>query len=163
MAHVTPPPFNGYRTGFTAALNLFAPGLEWRQQWLDLQSSHLARDEALLAGALEAAGSANDWSDWMLANQSVLRDYVSASTALWQQTATAAIHGAGAWSDSARDVLQQWQDVWTNAQPGANSGAALPMRAWMAAFEHRVADVTDSDPMTNGTAGTTHRGGQHAG
>ncbi|WP_322012086.1 hypothetical protein [Paraburkholderia sp. J12] len=138
MATVSNPSFDAYRFNASAAIKLFAQGEQWREQVLELQQRRLARDRAALEGTLETLRDARDWSDFSTASQSVLRDYVNASAAIWQEGVAAAMHGAGALADTARDLTQEWHDSLSGLQPGTNTPSALPMREWMAAFERAV-------------------------
>jgi hypothetical protein len=130
--------FDAYRINASAALQLLAHGQQWREQLLKLQQRRLARDMAVLEDTLESLRDAHDWNDFATAGQTVLRDYTSASTALWQEGVAAALQGAGTWSDLARDLAQNWHDSLEAFQPDASTTTALPMRDWMAAFERAV-------------------------
>jgi hypothetical protein len=130
--------FDAYRINASAALQLLAHGQQWREQLLKLQQRRLARDMAVLEETLESLRDAHDWNDFATAGQTVLRDYTSASTALWQEGVAAALQGAGTWSDLARDLAQNWHDSLEAFQPDASTTTALPMRDWMAAFERAV-------------------------
>jgi len=130
-------PFDACRAQTCAALQMLAAGQQWRETWLTLQRRRLSRDSAALRGTLEAMRDANDWNDFAVGSQAALRDYLSASMAIWQEGVAATMQGAGAWSDTARETMQQWQQS-MNGFPGSFGGAALPMREWMAAFERAV-------------------------
>jgi hypothetical protein len=120
---------------------MLSAGERWREQWLALQQRRFARDHAALHGTLDAMREASDWNDFAAGSQAVLRDYLSASAAIWQDGVAAAMQGAGAWSDTTRDALLQWQQSMSRFQPGSTGGGALPMREWMAAFERAVSPV----------------------
>jgi len=138
MATVSNPTFAAYRVNASAALHWLAQGQQWREQMLKLQQRRLARDRAALESTLETLREAHDWSDFTTASQSVLRDYLKESAALWQEGVTAAMQGAGAWTDTARDLAQDWQESLAGLTPGTDTPSALPMREWMAAFERAV-------------------------
>jgi hypothetical protein len=138
MATVSHPSFDAYRVNASATLHWIAQGQQWREQILKLQQRRLARDQAALEGTLAALREAHDWSGLTTASQSVWREYLSVSAALWRDGVAAAMQGAGAWADTARDLAQDWQDSLAGLQPGANMPSALPMREWMAAFERAV-------------------------
>jgi hypothetical protein len=141
MANAPYPSFDAYRTGAAAALQLLVQQQQWREHALKLLQRRTERDRAALEGTLESLRHAQDWSDFAAASQSVWREYLGASAALWQEGAAAALQGTGAWTDFARDMTQQWQDSLGSLQSGAagaKSGAAMPMREWMAAFERAV-------------------------
>lgn len=152
MVTVSNPSFEAYRSNASVALQLLTHGQQWHEQILKLQQRRLERDRAALEGTLESLRSAHDWSDFATAGQSVLRDYLSASAALWQEGVAAAMQGAGAWTDTARDLTQNWQDSLAGFQPGANGTSALPMRDWMAAFERAVGAAGSAGWGPNGAA-----------
>lgn len=161
------PPFEACRAGTCAALQMLSASEQWREQWLALQQRRLARDHAALHGTLTAMRDANDWNDFASGSQAVLRDYLSASAAIWQDSVAAAMQGAGAWSDTAREAMQQWQQSMNGWQPGPAVGGALPMREWMAAFERAVspaqaAQAAQGDPATQARP-PRERGARHAG
>ncbi|MFP6560227.1 hypothetical protein WJ542_18265 [Paraburkholderia sp. B3] len=167
MATVSFSAFDAYRVNASAALQLLEHGQQWREQLLKLQQRRLARDRAALESTLESLREAHDWSDFATAGQSVLHDYVGASTALWQEGVAATLQGAGAWSDLARDLAQNWHDSLGTFQPGAGTASALPMRDWMAMFERAVGSayagngvVSDAVVHTAEPAGHAH-GEQH--
>jgi len=118
---------------------------QWQEQWLALLQRRVARDRAALRGTLEAMRDAKGWNDFAEGSQAVWRDYLGASAAIWQDGVTAAMQGAGAWSDAARDAMQQWQQSMSGLQQGSAGGAALPMGEWMAAFERAVSAAQAMD------------------
>jgi hypothetical protein len=159
--------FDAYRVNASAALQLLAHGQQWREQLLKLQQRRLARDMAVLEDTLESLRDAHDWNDFATAGQTVLRDYASASTALWQEGVAAALQGAGTWSDLARDLAQNWHDSLEAFQPDAGTTTALPMRDWMAAFERAVGSAYavksgDSKAGTEATGDASTPAGQTA-
>jgi hypothetical protein len=160
MATVSNPSFDAYRFNASAAIKLFAQGEQWREQVLELQQRRLARDRAALEGTLETLRDAHDWSDFSTASQSVLRDYLSASAALWQAGVTAAMQDAGAWADAARDLTQEWHDSLSGLQPGTITPSALPMREWMAAFERAVGRAYGVSGGVSGGASSQTPGGE---
>ncbi|MDR3098419.1 MAG: hypothetical protein LBV73_15275 [Paraburkholderia sp.] len=144
MANTAHPSFNACRTGATVTLQWFVHQQQWREHALTLMYRRMERDRAALEGTLETLRDAHDWNDFAAASQSVWRDYLSASAALWQEGAAAGLQSVGAWSGLARNMAQQWQDVLAWPQQGAQgakSGAAMPMREWMAAFERAMGDT----------------------
>jgi hypothetical protein len=163
MATVSHPSFDAYRVNASAALQRLAQGQQWREQLLKLQQHRLARDRAALEGTLETLREAHDWSDFATASQSVLRDYLSESAALWNEGVAAALQGTGAWTDAARDLAQDWQDALAALNPGADTPSALPMREWMAAFERAVGSAYAASGAAAGekTAGAHAHGEQH--
>lgn len=152
MVTVSNPSFDAYRGNASVALQMLTHGQQWREQVLKLQQRRLERDRAALEGTLESLRAAHDWSDFAAAGQSVLRDYLSASAALWQEGVAAAMQGAGAWTDTARDIAQNWQDSCAGLQPGSAGTSALPMRDWMAAFERTVGAAGSAAWGANGAA-----------
>lgn len=176
MVTASNPSFDACRPHARTALQMLAQGQQWREQIQKLQQRRLERDRAALEGTLETLRDAHDWSDFAAGSQTILRDYLSASAALWQESVAAAMQGAGAWTDATRDAVQGWQDAFTAWQPGQAAGAALPMREWMAAFERSVGVAPaangaagDAAARTGKTAGADEAqtayasGGQHAG
>ncbi|WP_233869521.1 hypothetical protein [Paraburkholderia adhaesiva] len=157
MVTASNPSFDACRVNANNALQMMKHSQQWREQLLKLEQHRLERDRAALEGALETLSHAQDWSDLAAASQSVLRDYLSESAAIWQEGVAAAMQGAGAWTDTARDIAQNWQDSLPGLQPGAATASALPMREWMAAFERAVSGATP-----NGTAGARNGAGKHA-
>lgn len=153
------PSFDACRANACAALRMLSDSQQWSEQWLSLQRRRVERDRAALRGTLEAMRDARDWSDFAEGSQAMLRDYLSASAAIWQDGVAAAMHGAGAWSDSARDTIQQWQQSMSGLQQGA-AGGALPMRDWMTAFERAVLPVpaADASSATARESGAPHAG-----
>lgn len=137
MVTLSNPSFDACRTQACAALQMLSASQQWREQWFVLQQHRIARDSAALRGTLEAMRDAKDLNDFAAGSQTVLRDYLSASAAIWQEGVAAAMQGAGVWSDTARETMQQWQQSMSGFQPGP-AGGALPMREWMAAFERAV-------------------------
>lgn len=132
MANVSHPSFNAYRTGATAALQWLAYQQQWREHALKLLYRRMERDRAALEGTLETLRDARDWNEFAIASQSVWRNYLGASAALWQEAAVAALQGAGAWAGLMRDMAQQWQDASAGllqGVPGTQSDAAMPVRA----------------------------------
>jgi hypothetical protein len=167
MVTASNPSFDAYCVNASAALKMLAQGQQWREQIMELQQHRLERDRAALEGALETLRDAHDWSDLATASQSVLRDYLNASAAIWQDGVTAAMHGAGAWSDVARDMTQHWHDSLCGLEPATVTASAMPMREWMAAFERAVSgtaggaahDTTAS--ASHATAAAHAHGEQH--
>lgn len=166
MATAFNPSFDACRVNASAALQMMTHGQQWREQILKLEQHRIERDRAALEGALETLGHAQDWSDLAVASQSVLRDYLSASAAIWQEGVAAAMQGAGAWTDTARDIAQNWQDSLAGLQPGGGTVSALPMREWMAAFERAVSGAAPNGANgftgANGAAGAAHGAGKSA-
>ncbi|HKT97322.1 MAG TPA: hypothetical protein VJS30_12405 [Paraburkholderia sp.] len=111
MANASHPSFNACRTGTAAALQCLVHQQQWREHALKLMYRRMERDRAALEGTLETLRNAHDWNDFAAASQSVWRDYLNASAALWQEGAAATLQGAGGWTDLARDIAQQWQDA----------------------------------------------------
>ncbi|HTR07087.1 MAG TPA: hypothetical protein VMJ11_10615 [Paraburkholderia sp.] len=139
MVTASHPSFDTYRANTTAALRLLVGQQHWREQMLKLEQRRLERDREALEGMLESLRTARDWTDFAIATQSVWRDYFGTSTALWQEGFAAAMQDASTWSETARELAQQWQDACGGARPGAsNAPGALPMREWMNAFERAV-------------------------
>jgi hypothetical protein len=164
MVTASNPSFDACRVNARAALQMMTHGQQWREQILKLEQHRIERDRAALEGTLETLGHAQDWSDLAVASQSVLRDYLSASAAIWQEGVAAAMQGAGAWTDTARDIAQDWQDALAGLQPGAATATALPMREWMAAFERAVSAAVPNGANSVNGAGkpAAHaQGGQH--
>jgi hypothetical protein len=155
MATASQPSFDAYRTSTQAALRLLVGQQQWREQILKLEQRRLERDREALEGVLESLRTAHDWSDFAIAAQSVWRDYLGASAALWQESVTAAMQDAGSWSDTARDFAQQWQDACTGAKAGAaNAPGALPMREWMNAFERAMNSAANGAAHPGKAAGS---------
>jgi hypothetical protein len=164
-------PFDAYRVNGCAALQMMTQGQQWREQLLKLEERRLERDRAALEGALQTLREAKDWTDFVTASQTVLRDYLSATAAMWQESVGASMQSAGAWSDSARDFVQNCQDSlsglqagWqASFQPGAATASALPMRDWMVAFERAVSGaVLNGAHAAPGTANGTGKAAAHA-
>jgi hypothetical protein len=160
--------FDAYRASTSAALRLLVGQQEWRERVLKLEQRRIERDREALEGVLESLRTARDWSDFAIATQSLWRDYFGASAALWQEGVAAAMQGASAWSDTARDVTQQWQQACAGAQAGAsNAPGALPMREWMNAFERAMNSAANgaAHPARSSGAGRAQGasagGGQH--
>ena len=145
MVTLSNPSFDACRTQACAALQMLSASQQWREQWFVLQQHRIARDSAALRGALEAMRDAKDLNDFAAGSQTVLRDYLSASAAIWQEGVAAAMQGAGVWSDTARETMQQWQQSMSGLHQGSVGGAALPMREWMAAFERAVSAAQAMD------------------
>lgn len=141
MVTLSNPSFDACRTQACAALQMLSASQQWREQWFVLQQHRIARDSAALRGALEAMRDAKDLNDFAAGSQTVLRDYLSASAAIWQEGVAAAMQGAGVWSDTARETMQQWQQSMSGLHQGSVGGAALPMREWMAAFERAASSA----------------------
>jgi hypothetical protein len=164
MPDASHPSFNSYRTGTSAALQWLVHQQQWREQAANLLQRRIERDRAALEGTLESLRSAQDWSDFGAATQTVWRDYLLASAALWQENAAATVQGTGVWANAVRDMTQQWQETLEKLKPGATalasqSGAALPMREWMAAFE-KAMTATGVAGVSGATEAHAH-GGQH--
>jgi hypothetical protein len=141
MTQASHPTFDACRTSASAALQLLVHQQQWREQALKLWQRRLERDRHALEGTLESLHGAQDWNDFSAAAQTVWRDYMSASAALWQEGVTDSMQNAGAWSDAARDMAQHWQASLESLQRVAvesKTGAASPMREWMAAFERAM-------------------------
>ena len=158
--------FDSYRASTSAALQWLVGQQEWRERVLKLEQRRIERDREALNGVIESLRTARDWSDFAVATQSVWREYLGASAALWQEGAAAAMQGASTWSDTARDVTQQWQQACAGAQAGAsNVPGALPMREWMNAFERAMNSATNGAAGSSSGAGRAQRasagGGQH--
>lgn len=142
MATVSNPSYEACRVNACAALQIMTHAQRWREEVLKLEQRRLERDRTALEGALRTLRDAHDWGDFAAASQSVLRDYLGASAAIWQEGVAAAMQGAGAWTDTARDIAQDWQDSMTGLQSGTAAVSALPMREWMAAFEQTVSGAS---------------------
>lgn len=167
MVTASNPSFDAWRVNATAVLQMLSQGEQWREQLLSLQQRRYERDRAALEGVMETLRAAQDWSDFATASQSVLRDYLGASAAIWQESVAAAMQGAGAWTDTARGIAQSWQDSLGGLEPGAATASAMPMREWMAAFERAVGaavanGVSMTNGMTHGAAGYAHGNGKQA-
>jgi hypothetical protein len=131
------------RANATIALRLLALGQQWRQQALAWQQRRIERDSSAVQQALGALAHAQDWNEMVAGYHTVVRDYLSASTALWQdgvQIATQAPREAGA---GMQEALRQWQGACAGEwhKLTAANGAAVPMRDWMAAFERTAQSV----------------------
>ncbi|WP_114810593.1 hypothetical protein [Paraburkholderia kururiensis] len=141
------------RANATIALRMLALGQQWRQQALTWQQRRMERDRNAVQQALGALAHAQDWNEMVAGYHTVVRDYLSASTSLWQdgiQLATQAPREAG---NGVQDALRQWQGACAGEWQKLTTthGAALPMRDWMAAFErtaesvaHAVAQASNS-------------------
>ncbi|MBB3257644.1 hypothetical protein F4827_002509 [Paraburkholderia bannensis] len=167
MATVSYPLFNVYRSGTWAALQWLVHQQQWREQVVGLLQRRIARDRNALESTLEAWRGAQSWSDFGAATQTVWRDYLIGSAALWQESTAASVQVTGVWANAARDVMQQWQDAFAQLQPGTAAAAgaigpvgtidaAQPMREWMAAFERAMSAASSAF----GTEAHSH-GGQH--
>lgn len=181
MVTASQSPFDACRVSGCAALQMMTQGQQWREQLLKLEQRRLERDRAALEGTLQTLREAKDWTDFATASQSLLRDYLSATAAIWQEGVAASMQGAGAWTDTARDFAQNWQDslsgmqaswqasLQSGLQPGAATASAMPMREWMAAFERVVSGAAlngaHGKPSTaNGTGKpAAHAQGDHHG
>lgn len=152
------------RANATIALRMLALGQQWRQQALAWQQRRVERDRNAVQQALGALAHAQDWNEMVAGYHTVVRDYLSVSTSLWQdgiQIATQAPREAG---NGVQEALRQRQGACTGEwhKLTAANGAALPMRDWMAAFErtaesvaHAVAQAsTSSAPSASSPAST---------
>lgn len=131
------------RANATIALRMLALGQQWRQQALAWQQRRVERDRNAVQQALGALAHAQDWNEMVAGYHTVVRDYLSVSTSLWQdgiQIATQAPREAG---NGVQEALRQWQGACTGEwhKLTAANGAALPMRDWMAAFERTAESV----------------------
>ncbi|MBN3853773.1 hypothetical protein G3N59_10315 [Paraburkholderia sp. Ac-20340] len=165
MPNASHPSFNAYKSRTSAALQWLVQQQQWREQAANLLQRRIERDRAALEGTLESLRGAQDWSDFGAATQTVWRDYLLASAALWQENVAATVQGTGVWANAVRDMSQQWQDTLEKLKPGAvaqpgRSGAALPMREWMAAFERAMSAAGSAGTAVSKDAAQAH-GGQH--
>ncbi|WP_322092464.1 hypothetical protein [Paraburkholderia bannensis] len=161
MPNASHPAFNAYRNGTSAALQWLVQQQQWREQAASLLQRRMARDRVALEATLESLRSAQSWSDFGAASQTVWRDYLVASAALWQENTAATVQATGVWANAARDAMQQWQDTLAGLRPGAVAatgqvGAVQPMREWMAAFERAMSAASGAFD-----APTHAQGGQH--
>lgn len=147
-------PFDTCRANAAAALTMLTQGQQWREQLLKLQQRRLDCERAALEGTLDTLRHAQDWTDLATQSQAVLRDYLSTSTAIWQESVTVAMQDAGAWAETARGLARNWQESLARMQASSPATSAMPMRDWMTAFERAVgAAVADSAAAEANAAG----------
>ncbi|POR55021.1 hypothetical protein B0G62_102632 [Paraburkholderia eburnea] len=170
MSNASHASFNAYRSGSSAVLQWLVHQQQWREQAVNLLQRRTARDRAALEATLESLRGAQSWSDFGAASQTVWRNYLIASAALWQENAAATVQATGVWANAARDAMQQWQDTLAGLQPGAAAatspdGVVQPMREWMAAFERAMSVATGAAGVAVAASTTdapAHaHGGQH--
>jgi hypothetical protein len=147
MSNAFNPSFDAFRSSTSAVLQWLVQQQQWRDQAANLLQRRTARDRAALEATLASLRGAQGWSDMGAASQTVWRDYLIATAALWQENAAATVQVSGAWANVARDAMQQWQNTLAGLQPGAAAAAtpasaAQPMREWLAAFERAMSTAT---------------------
>ncbi|MBB5496020.1 hypothetical protein [Paraburkholderia sp. MM5384-R2] len=145
MATDSTTPLNLYRANLGLALRMLGCGHEYRRQACEFEMLRIKRDLAALNATRDAATGAHDWSELAAGYQTMLRDYMAATTNLWQQGLVSAARHQTACSDDMRDALAGWQAAWTgNWQQGAGMNlAALPLQDWMRRFEQTVRNALD--------------------
>lgn len=132
--------FDIYRANLDLALRMVTFGLEGRRDACAFQTQRINRDLAAIRKLQEASSGAKDLNEYNAACQSMLQDYLTASTSIWQEAMGAAVRNQTAFGDDMRAALQSWQSAWaTQCQKAADvSGAGTPMQEWMQRFEQAI-------------------------
>ncbi|MFL9913736.1 hypothetical protein [Paraburkholderia sp. RL17-337-BIB-A] len=75
----------------------------------------------------------------------MLREYLAATTNLWQQGLVSAVKQQNACIDGMRDAFARWQAAWRGEwQTGAGmTSTTMPLQEWMQRFEQTVRDAPD--------------------
>ncbi|MFP3563317.1 hypothetical protein [Paraburkholderia sp. SIMBA_030] len=137
-------PFDVHRANLEFALRMLSFGHEARQQACEFELQRIKRDLAAMHAAREAAG-ARDWTEFGASCQAMLRDYLDATTNLWQQGWVSAMRQQSACCDGMREALASWQSTWTEQwqkSTGMNP-AAIPMQEWTKNFEQALRGVLE--------------------
>ncbi|MGF6920589.1 hypothetical protein [Paraburkholderia sp. 40] len=138
-------PLDLYRANLGLSLRMFGYGHEYRRQACEFEMQRIQRDLAALNATRDAATGAHDWSELAASYQTMLRDYMAATTNLWQQGLASAARQQTACSDGMRDALAGWHAAWTgNWQQGVGMNpATLPLQGWMRRFEEMARGALD--------------------
>ncbi|WP_341318333.1 hypothetical protein WN982_25045 [Paraburkholderia sp. IMGN_8] len=138
-------PLDAYRANLTLALRMMNFGHEVRQLACAFEMLRIKRDLAVMNATREAALGARDWNDFGVSCQTMLRDYLEATTNLWQQGWVSSMRQQSAYSDGMREALAKWQSTWTDhwqKGPGMNP-TAIPVQEWMQHFERALKGVLE--------------------
>lgn len=138
-------PLDLYRANVGLALRIVGLGHDVRQQACGLEMQRIKRDLAALHTTREATIRARDWSELAPSYQAALRDYMAASTNLWQQAFVSAARQQSAYSDAMRDALAQWQSAWTNnwRRSTGIDPICTPIKDWFQRVEQLVAGAME--------------------
>lgn len=145
MATESTIPLDLYRANMGLALSMLNFWHEARQRACDFEMLRIKRDLAALQATRDAAVTASDWSSLAASHQTMLRNYMEATTSLWQQCLTSAIRQQTVNNNGVSDALARWQAPWTEAwQKGAGMNAVvMPLQEWMQGCEQAVRRVLD--------------------
>ncbi|NPT56153.1 hypothetical protein [Paraburkholderia elongata] len=138
-------PLDVYRANLELALRMLSCGHKARQQACEFAMQRVKRDLTAINTTREAAAGAHDWNDFGESCQVMLRDYIEATTNLWQQGWVSALRQQSAYSDGIREALANWQSTWTDQWKksiGMNP-AAIPMQEWTQHFEQALGGVLE--------------------
>jgi hypothetical protein len=167
--------FDIYRANLDLALRMVTFGLEGRRDACTVQTQRINRDLAAIRKLQEASSGAKDLNEYNAACQSMLQDYLTASTSIWQEALGSAVRNQTAFGDDMRAALQSWQSAWaTQCQKAADvSGAGTPMQEWMQRFEQAITGTIPAaipegnkgaEPAQAGAeGGRSKKGEQHVG
>ncbi|TDN63218.1 hypothetical protein [Paraburkholderia sp. BL10I2N1] len=133
--------FDLYRANLDLALRMVTFGLEGRRDGCAFQTQRINRDLAAIRKLQEASSRSKDLNEYNAACQSMLQDYLTASTSIWQEALGSAVRNQTAFGDDMREALQGWQSAWTTQCKKAAdaSGAGTPIQEWMQRFEQAIA------------------------
>jgi hypothetical protein len=145
MATESTTPPDPYRANLALVLRILMFGHDARRQACEFEMRRIKRGLAALTATREATTGARDWSELASSYQAMLRDYMAATTNLWQQGLISAARQQSACGDGMRDAIGRcqsaWADVWQKGT-GINP-SSMPLQEWLQRFEQTVSGALD--------------------
>lgn len=158
-------PLDLYRANLGLALRMLSFGHEGRRQACEFEMQRINRDLAALNAGREATTGARDWSELAASYQTMLRDYMAATSNLWQQGLVSAARQQSACSDGMRDALVRWQSAWADEwqkSTGINP-VSPPLQEWLQRFEQTISGALDGrTPFARSTNSTMPTAAAHS-
>jgi hypothetical protein len=144
MATESTGPLDLYRANLGLVPRTLNVWHEARQQVCEFEMLRVKRDLAALSAKREAAG-ARDWSELASSYQTTLREYLAATTNLWQQGLVSAVKQQSVCSDGMRDAFARWQAAWTGQwqKAAGMTSTMMPLQEWMQRFDQTVRGAPD--------------------
>jgi hypothetical protein len=142
--------FSGYRTDLATMFELAALEQSWRKDLHELEGKRIARDVATVRRMQEATRAA-DWQGFCADAQSALRDYLSATAQIWQDSIQIANGNQGALVSALErasgNAFAAWREFCRD-MPGFDA-ADQPAREWMSIFERMMTTAGASPALAS--------------
>ncbi|MFA8356979.1 hypothetical protein ACEPT7_03670 [Burkholderia ubonensis] len=166
---ITETSFGDKRAACDAALQMLARGNDLRDEWQAFHQRRIKRDRDATLQLREAIADAKDWRAFNDACQRIWREYVQASTTIWQDAGMRIVRAQYECASASAGLLRECQTIWLHDWShlaGTGKGVA-GWRDWMDALERMTTETVRPDggmttPARRRAGANTSRGEAHA-